>query len=213
VQAHSSGSHLGKTAAWARRLGEQALVGLLVPAPSYIRPAQAGLLTWFEAIAEASALPIVLYDIPYRTSATIARETLLALAGHPRIRAIKDCGGDAAKTRALIADGRLQVLAGEDAQMFDTLAEGGAGAIAASAHLQTRSFVRIVALLREGRLAEARALWRPLLPLVEALFAEPNPGPLKAALAQRGDMEDELRAPMTRASAALRECLLSLNRP
>ncbi len=71
----------------------------------------------------------------------------------------------------------------------------------------------MIALLREGRLAEARALWQPLLPLIEALFAEPNPGPLKAALAQQGEIEDELRAPMTRASAALRGRLQPLSRP
>ena len=202
-----SGCHLGKTMAWVRQLNERGLTGLLVPAPSYIRPSQAGLLAWFGAIAEASAVPLLVYDIPYRTGSTIACETLLTLAGDPRIRGIKDCGGDMAKTRALIADGRLQVLAGEDAQLFGTLAEGGVGAITASAHLQTARFVQLVQLLREGRLVEARARWQPLMPLIEALFAEPNPGPLKAALANEGWMQDELRAPMTRAGSALRERL------
>jgi 4-hydroxy-tetrahydrodipicolinate synthase len=202
-----SGYHLGKTLDWVRRLNDCELAGLLVPAPSYIRPSQAGLVAWFNAIAEASAVPLLVYDIPYRTGATIERDTLLALAAHPRIRAVKDCGGDMAKTRALIADGRLQVLAGEDAQLFGTLAEGGAGAIAASAHLQTARFVQVMQLLREGRLAEARAQWQPLLPLIETLFAEPNPGPLKAVLANEGWMQDELRAPMTRVGNELREQL------
>ncbi|MDM0074130.1 4-hydroxy-tetrahydrodipicolinate synthase [Variovorax sp. J2P1-59] len=212
-----SGYHLGKTLEWVRRLGELELTGLLVPAPSYIRPSQAGLVDWFSALAEASAVPLLIYDIPYRTGSSMARETLLALAGHPRIRGIKDCGGDMTKTRALIADGRLQVLAGEDAQMFSTLAEGGAGAIAASAHLQTERFVSVLRLLREGRLADARAQWQPLLPLIEALFEDANPGPLKAVLASEGLMREELRAPMTRASDDLRERLLriqvGLNRP
>ncbi|MGJ7506897.1 4-hydroxy-tetrahydrodipicolinate synthase family protein [Variovorax sp. GT1P44] len=205
-----SGYHLGKTLAWTRRLGDRKLAGLLVPAPHYIRPSQAGLTDWFSAIADVSAVPVVVYDIPYRTGSSIARETLLALAGHPRIRAIKDCGGDMAKTRALIADGRLQVLAGEDAQMFGTVAEGGAGAIAASAHLQTERFVSVLRLLREGRLEDARAQWRPLLPLIETLFGDANPGPLKAVLANEGWMQDELRAPMTRARDALRERLLRI---
>ncbi|OUL99953.1 4-hydroxy-tetrahydrodipicolinate synthase [Variovorax sp. JS1663] len=212
-----SGYHLGKTAAWAHRLNDEALAGLLVPAPSYIRPSQAGLQAWFEAIAEASRAPLLIYDIPYRTGATITRETLLALAADPRIRGIKDCGGDMAKTRALIADGRLQLLAGEDAQLFSTVAEGGVGAIAASAHLQTERFVQVTQLLRAGRLDEARARWQPLLALIEVLFAEPNPGPLKAALAQRGWLQDELRAPMTRAGQPLRDRLqlaqAALNRP
>ncbi|GAA4354864.1 4-hydroxy-tetrahydrodipicolinate synthase [Variovorax defluvii] len=201
------GYHLGKTVAWTRRLNDEDLAGLLVPAPSYIRPSQDGLRAWFEAIAQASAGPVLIYDIPYRTGATIARETLLALAADPRIRGIKDCGGDMAKTRALITDGRLQILAGEDPQLFSTVAEGGAGAIAASAHLQTEDFVHVIRSLRTGRLDEARARWQPLLALIELLFAEPNPGPLKAAMAQRGWLQDELRAPMTRASQTLRERL------
>ncbi|RZI73570.1 MAG: 4-hydroxy-tetrahydrodipicolinate synthase [Variovorax sp.] len=205
-----SGYHLGQTLAWVQRLNREALTALLVPAPHYIRPSQQGLVDWFAAIADASAAPLVLYDIPYRTGATLARETLLTLAAHPNIVAVKDCGGDAAKTRALIADDRLQVLAGEDAQLFGTLAEGGAGAIAASAHLRTEDFIRVVRWLREGRLVEARALWQPLVPLVELLFTEPNPGPLKAVLAQDGQMTDALRAPMTRAGDAMRERLRAL---
>ena len=206
-----SGYHLGKTLAWVRRLSERPLAALLVPAPHYIRPSQAGLLEWFRAIADASAVPVLVYDIPYRTGATIARETLLALAAHPRIRGIKDCGGDMAKTRAVIADGRLQVLAGEDGQIFSTVAEGGVGAIAASTHVQTGRFVRVLRLLKEGRLAEARAEWQPLQPLIDLLFAESNPGPLKALLAHDGSMRDELRSPMTRASDALRERLVALD--
>jgi 4-hydroxy-tetrahydrodipicolinate synthase len=202
-----SGSHLGKTLAWVQRLAAEPLAGLLVPPPSYIRPSQEGLLLWFRAIAEASTRPILVYDIPYRTGATLSLETLRALAAHPQIRGVKDCGGDASKTRALIADGRLQVLAGEDAQIFATLAEGGVGAIAASAHLHTAHFVRLLRLTSEGRWAEARAVWQPLHPLIELCFAEPNPAPVKAMLACDGTMHDALRAPMTPASTALRERL------
>jgi len=206
----ASGSHLGRMLAQVRRLNDAGVAGLLVPAPSYVRPSQVGLVDWFTTIADASAVPVLLYDIPYRTGSTIARETLLTLAAHPAIHAIKDCGGDANKTRALIADGRLQVLAGEDAQIFGTLAEGGVGVIAASAHLRTERFVALLASMREDRLDEARALWSTLAPLIEALFVEPNPGPLKAALAHDGELQDVLRAPMTRASGALRERLTAL---
>ncbi|WPG39818.1 4-hydroxy-tetrahydrodipicolinate synthase [Variovorax sp. EBFNA2] len=206
-----SGYHLGKAAAWARKLSERPLAGLLVSAPHYIRPSQAGVREWFHAIADASTIPVLVYDIPYRTGVTIARETLLALAEHPRIRGIKDCGGDMAKTRAVIADGRLQVLTGEDHQIFATMAEGGVGAIAASGHVQTKRLVRLVHLLAENRLAEARAEWQPLQPLLEMLFAEPNPGPLKALLAHAGELHDELRSPMTRASDGLRERLVALD--
>ncbi|RIX74686.1 4-hydroxy-tetrahydrodipicolinate synthase [Acidovorax cavernicola] len=206
-----SGYHLGKATAWARKLSERPLAGLLASAPHYVRPSQAGVLEWFGAIADASTVPVLVYDIPYRTGVTIARDTMLALAEHPRIRGIKDCGGDMAKTRAVIADGRLQVLTGEDHQIFATMAEGGVGAIAASGHVQTKRLVRLVRLLAENRLAEARAEWQPLQPLLEMLFAEPNPGPLKALLAHAGELRDELRSPMTRASDGLRERLVALD--
>jgi len=198
-----SGYHLGKTVARVRALGALNLAGTLLPAPSYIRPSQAGLIEWFTALADASAVPVVLYDIPYRTGSQMDLETIRTLAAHPRIQALKDCGGDPAKTRALIADGQLQVLAGEDANIFATVAAGGHGAIAAAAHLHTGRFAEIVRRIQAGDLAGAEALWAPLPPLIEALFAEPNPGPLKALLARQGLLRDELRSPMTRASAAL----------
>jgi 4-hydroxy-tetrahydrodipicolinate synthase len=127
------GSHTGARG----RPGPLPLTGWLVPAPHYIRPSQAGLQGWFERIADQAQAPLIVYDIPYRTGSTLSLTTLLALAEHPRIQAIKDCGGDPTKTQALIEDGRLQVLAGEDAQIFSTLALGGHGAIAVSAHWQT----------------------------------------------------------------------------
>ena len=195
-----SGYHMAQTLAWVKTLSAYPIAGLLVPAPHYIRPSQAGLLHWFQAIADAAHVPLVVYDVPYRTGVAITLETLLTLAGHPNISAIKDCGGDAAKTLALIADGRLNVLAGDDAQIFTTVALGGAGAIAASAHVCTRRFAEVIHLLQEEKLLEARATWTPLVPVIEAMFAEPNPASIKAALAQQGWLDNELRAPMTRAA-------------
>ncbi len=198
-----SGYHLPQTVAWVRELASLPIAGLLVPAPHYIRPSQAGLQHWFQTLADASSVPLIVYDIPYRTGVILERETLLALAAHPRIQAIKDCAGDSSKTLALIAHGRLQVLAGEDIQMFATIAQGGVGAIAAAAHLQTRQFVNLVARLRAGEWSTARDLWPALVPWIEAAFAEPNPGPVKAMLAQSGMIANELRPPMTRCSAPL----------
>ncbi|MFI5446492.1 4-hydroxy-tetrahydrodipicolinate synthase [Polaromonas sp. UC242_47] len=206
-----SGYHLGKTAARIQALGVLNIAGILLPAPSYIRPSQAGLIEWFSSLADVSAAPVILYDIPYRTGSQIDLATLLALADHPRITALKDCGGDPVKTQALIADGRLQVLAGEDANIFSTLAQGGHGAIAAAAHVHTARFVAVLRRIRAGDLAGADTLWQPLLPLITGLFAEPNPGPLKALMAQQGLLSNELRSPMTRASMALAEHLQQLD--
>lgn len=208
-----SDCHLGQALARVQALHAQPLAGLLVPAPHYIRPSQAGLLQWFTAIADASAHPVIVYDIPYRTGAVLELATLRALAAHPRIVAVKDCGGDAAKTQALIADGRLQVLAGEDAQIFSTLALGGAGAIAASAHAHTRHFVEMMQRLQRGDLPAARALWQPLQPHIAACFAEPNPAPVKALLARQGQMRAAMRAPMQPASEALAQRLAQIQLP
>ena len=182
----------------------------MVTAPSYLRPSQDALNAFFTAIADASPAPLVVYDIPARTGVRIELDTLLALAAHPRIVALKDCGGRVEQTEALIADGRLQVLCGNDNEWFSTRCLGGAGAIAASAHLCTEQFVAFDAALARGDLAASRALWRRLKPLTQALFEEPSPGPLKAVLAAQGECANELRAPMTTASAVLRTRLLAL---
>ena len=191
-----SGYHLPQTLDGVHTLGQFPLAGLLIPAPPYIRPSQSGLLHWFSALADASAAPLLIYDIPYRTGVNLQLETLLALADHPNIVAIKDCGADAAKTQALISDGRLQVLAGDDAQLFTTVALGGAGAIAAAAHLHTEAFAQVIAHLRQGELLAARALWKPLPAHISAMFAQPNPVCIKAALARQGRIGNELRPPM-----------------
>jgi 4-hydroxy-tetrahydrodipicolinate synthase len=209
-----SGYHMEQTLAWVKTLGQQPIAGLLVPAPHYIRPSQTGLRHWFTALADAATQPLIIYDIPYRTGSQLTLETLLTLAAHPNIRAIKDCGGDAHKTQALINDGHLQVLAGEDAQILATLTMGGVGAIAASAHLKTAQFALVLETMRQGERSTAQQLWEPLPALVQAVFAEPNPALIKAALAHQGLIHNELRLPMMPASAAgeqhLLDTLLSL---
>lgn len=205
-----SGYHLGQTLDWVKQLSQQPIAGLLVPAPHYIRPSQSGLQHWFAALADTATKPLIVYDIPCRTGSQLTLETLLALAAHPNIRAIKDCGGDVAKTQALIQDGRLQVLAGEDAQILATLTLGGVGAITASAHLCTARFVQVLALMCQGERLQAQALWEPMPALVQAVFAEPNPALIKAALAHQGLIHNELRLPMMPASVMAERCLLDL---
>jgi len=182
----------------------------MVTPPPYIRPSQAALRAFFTAIADASPAPLVAYDIPARTGVRLELDTLLALAAHPNIVALKDCGGRVDQTEALIADGRLQVLCGNDNEWFSTRCLGGAGAIAATAHLRTDLFVAFDRALARGDLAAGRALWRRLKPLATGVFDEPSPGPVKALLAAQGACANELRAPMTTASPALVERLLAL---
>ncbi len=205
-----SGNHTASMRARIEQLNPLPIAGVLMAAPYYIRPSQAGIVDHFTALADVSEQPVVLYDIPYRTGVRLELDTLLTLAAHPRIQAVKDCAGSLDTTLALIRDGRLRVLAGEDINMFNTLCLGGSGAIAASAHLRTDRFVALYRAIAAGRLDEGRRLFHSLVPLIQALFAEPNPAPVKALLAAHGLIRDELRMPMTRASAALRARLTHL---
>jgi 4-hydroxy-tetrahydrodipicolinate synthase len=183
----------------------QPLAGYLLPAPAYIRPSQASVLEFFTQVADRSPLPIIVYDVPQRSGVRIEADTLLALAAHPRITAVKDCSGDRRAAEAVLADGRLQWLAGNDDELFDQLARGAAGGIVASAHLATAQFVALHRLINGHQLDAARALWHRLAPLTRALFAEPNPAPLKAVLAAQGWLQDALRAPLVAAGPHTRE--------
>lgn len=203
VVAGVSGNQTAQLLERVRWLNALPLAGILMSAPYYVRPSQAGLVAHFTTLADASAKPVVLYDIPCRTGVRIELDTILSLAAHPRIEAIKDCSGSPETTLSLILDGRLQVLAGNDDAIFSTLCMGGAGAISASAHVRTERFVALYRALAQGDLARGRAIYHELVPLMRALTCEPNPAPVKAALGAQQLIANELRAPMTPASEAL----------
>ncbi|MBD9427832.1 4-hydroxy-tetrahydrodipicolinate synthase [Pseudomonas sp. PDM15] len=209
-----AGNNLRELLALQQQIQLRAPAGLLVPAPYYVRPSQQGLEAFFQTVADAASVPLVLYDIPYRTGVRIERETLRRIVRHPRIAAIKDCGGDPETTMALIADGNVQVLAGEDLQIFGTLCLGGAGAISASAHIRADLYVLMQRQMEQGELAAARRTFYRLLPWMQQAFAEPNPAVVKGALAAQGMIADELREPMLPCTPAtleqVREVLAAL---
>lgn len=186
------------------------LAGFLVSAPGYIRPSQAALIDHFMALAEGLGRPLLVYDIPARSGVRIEPRTLLELAAHPAIVGVKDCSGDRAAAEAVLADGRLAWLAGNDDELFDQLARGACGGVVASAHVATAGFVALHRAIEHGKLPEARALWRRLSPLTRALFAEPNPAPVKAVLARQGWLANGLRAPLRPASDRTAEAALAL---
>ena len=189
--------------AQARSLAALAPDGLLVTPPSYVRPSQDGMRRHFEAVAEASDLPLLIYDIPYRTGASLSLDTLQALSQDPRIAGIKACGCTVERWMQLIHATRLQVLCGDDSQNFTALCLGAHGTIAASAHVLTRWHVRLQAQIAAEQLNHARQIAVALDPLIQLLFAEPNPAPLKALLARSGECRNALRAPFAPVSAGL----------
>ncbi|VVN09237.1 4-hydroxy-tetrahydrodipicolinate synthase [Pseudomonas fluorescens] len=198
-----AGNNLTELLQWQSEILKRPLAGLLVPPPYYIRPSQAGLEAFFKTVADASTVPIILYDIPYRTGIAFEQVTLLNIVAHERIVAIKDCGGNQANTLALLNSGKVDVLCGEDNQIFSALCLGAKGAIAASAHVHPELFGALYQQIRDQRLAEGRTTFFRLLPLIHSLFIEPNPAPVKTALALEGLIGDELRAPMQRSSEAM----------
>ncbi|MFC3943460.1 4-hydroxy-tetrahydrodipicolinate synthase [Pseudomonas gingeri NCPPB 3146 = LMG 5327] len=209
-----AGNNLTELLQFQSEILKRHLAGLLVPAPYYIRPSQAGLEAFFKTVADASSVPVILYDIPYRTGVSFEQATLLNIVAHENIVAIKDCGGNLNNTLALLASGQVDVLCGEDNQIFNALCLGATGVIAASAHVHPELFVQLYRQLREQQLTAARTTFFRLTPLIQALFVEPNPGPVKAALALQGLIRDELRAPMQASGESttrrLREILAAL---
>lgn len=200
-----SGNNMAATLQMQQAIQQRDIAGILVPAPYYIRPSQSGLLEYFTTLANASHVPVIIYNVPYRTGIAIELDTLRQIARHPQVKAIKDCGGNLDATMALINDGVIDVLTGEDNLILTTLCLGGSGAISASAHLHPQRFVQLVRQVAAGDLPAARANFYALLPLIQQLFSFPNPAPVKAALAHEGHIDNALRSPMQTAPQALQQ--------
>ena len=180
--------------------------GYLISAPYYLRPSQRGLLTHFNDLADHASWPIMLYNIPYRSSVNLTNETLLKLAQHPNIVGIKDCCADRAQSIDLLRrrpEG-FRVLTGDDAQYFDALTDGADGAILLSAHVETERFARIYRLMKAGDRNNAASCWESVADLTKLLFTEPSPAPAKYWLARRGLIASaEVRSPIVEVSAEL----------
>lgn len=184
--------------------------GILSVSPYYNRPDQRGIYEHFRRISEATALDIILYNIPYRTGRNIELDTILRLSELDNIVAIKDACGDFGKSAELIQNRPegFSVLTGEDAFFFSTLALGGNGGILASANLQTEDFVKIYSLMKENNHIEALEIWRKLVGFIPMLFAEPNPAPVKYCLYREGLIASpELRQPLLEITDGLKEKL------
>jgi 4-hydroxy-tetrahydrodipicolinate synthase len=180
--------------------------GYLVSCPYYSRPSQEGLRRHFEALAERTRKPIVLYNIPYRTGVNLANETLLRLAALEPIVGVKDCCAVPAQSFELLRQRPpgFSVMTGEDALFFSALAHGAEGGILASAHVDPEAFAAVRRALLAGDREHALRLWTELVDVVALLFAEPSPAPIKHWLWRRRLIPSpELRLPMTPVSATL----------
>ncbi|NEV80770.1 4-hydroxy-tetrahydrodipicolinate synthase, partial [Rhodopseudomonas sp. BR0C11] len=183
-----SGSDTRKLVQTLARTAHWPTDGVLIACPYYTRPSQQGLVLHFEAASDATARPILIYNIPYRTGVNLQNEAMLRLAERPNIVGVKDCCADPAQTAELLRlrPSGFAVLTGEDALAFDALSRGCDGAILASAHLETEAFAAMMDRLQAGDQLGGTAEWQRLADLPKLLFAEPSPAPVKYALWRRG---------------------------
>jgi 4-hydroxy-tetrahydrodipicolinate synthase len=192
------GSGTAAVAALAAAAREAGADALLVSAPPYNKPTQRGLLAHFRAVLEAADLPLVVYNVPSRAGVNILPATIMELALDERVIGVKEACGDISQVAELarVAGDRLALWSGNDDQIVPLLALGGAGVISVLANVAPAATARMVQAFLEGETEEARRLQLGLLPLVAALFAEPNPIPVKAAVAWLGFEVGELRLPL-----------------
>lgn len=181
----------------------------LVVLPYYNRPNQDGLYAHFAALAEASALPIVVYNVPGRTVTDVLPETLGRIARLPTVVGIKDASGDLGRVtahRRLCGENFVQ-LSGNDDTALAFLALGGAGTISVTANVAPRLFAGMHDAHRDGDAATALEIQDRLFPLHKALFSDASPGPVKYALSRIRDFPLELRLPMTPPGEASRRAV------
>lgn len=178
----------------------------LAVVPYYVRPSEVAIVRHFQFVAERSPVPLLIYNIPYRTGRGLGAEALLELAATDNIIGIKQAvGGIDADTLTVLAEAHksFAVLGGDDPFLYPLVLMGGAGAIAASAHLCTRRFVTMIGCGLDGRIEDGREHAEALLPLVRALFAEPSPAIIKALLHEQGRIPTpHVRMPLADASSA-----------
>ncbi len=211
-----AGAGSNDTRASARALRELSawpeISAALVVVPYYTRPSEAGVIAHFTELAAASPVPLIIYNIPYRTGQTVGWRALRRLAELPGIAGIKHAVGgideDTVRLMADLPDG-FAVLAGDDAFASPLLALGAAGAILASAHVCTATFAEMVRAWRAGEAVRARALGHRLAALSAALFAEPNPVVIKAVLHAQGRIPSPaVRLPLLPAGSGATEAAL-----
>lgn len=213
IVVEQAGDHLpvlagsGSNATWeaiemtraAEQLGASATLQIT---PYYNKPTQEGLFQHFKTIAEATALPVIVYNVPSRTAVNMLPETVARLAEIENIVGIKEACGDLkqiGRLRKLCGDDFI-ILSGEDAQNDEIMALGGRGVISVTANIVPQQLATFCTMMLERRQDEASSLHKELLPLHSAMFLETNPIPVKAALSMMGRCRDDMRLPLSRLS-------------
>jgi 4-hydroxy-tetrahydrodipicolinate synthase len=181
-----------------RQLAELKIAAILSVAPYYNKPTQDGLYQHFRAIAESTALPVIVYNVPGRTGSNVEPATLGRLAEIPNILGVKEASGNISQQADLFraVPESFRVFSGDDSITLPLMALGGVGVISVASNEVPAEMTRLTHLCLAGNFAEARKLQHRLLPLMQANFLESNPIPVKAALAMMGLIEEVYRLPL-----------------
>jgi len=210
IMAGASHNATNLAAEEARRMSALGVTWLLSATPYYNKPTPEGLFRHFVTVADASSVPVCLYNVPGRTAVNMKPETVLRLAEHPNIIGIKESSGDLAQVQHLLLGRRddFAVLSGEDWMALAIIAAGGDGLVSVASNEIPGLMSHLVRRCLRGDFAEGREILYHILPLLEANFLETNPAPVKAALASMGRIQDVLRLPLVPLSEQRRPVLL-----
>ena len=207
VLAGAGGYHTAEVVEAARSMHAAGAQGLLSVTPYYNKPTPDGLFQHYSAIAEATPLPIVVYNVPGRTGCNVTPETLVRLAAIPTVAAVKEASGNMNQIsevcRSVPAD--FIVLSGDDAMTLPAMAVGARGLISVASNEAPAEMAQLVEAAERGDYTDARERHHRLLPLMTANFAESNPIPVKTAMAQMGLLEEAFRLPMVPPKPETRE--------
>jgi 4-hydroxy-tetrahydrodipicolinate synthase len=202
VVAGAGGNNTAKVIELVREIERLGADGILSVSPYYNKPTQEGIYQHFRAIAHATSLPIIVYNVPPRTSSNILPDTLLRLAEVPNIIGVKEASGDISQIGELAtrAPERFRILSGDDSVTLPVVALGGHGVISVASNEAPDMMARFTAACVEGRWDEARTWNRRLFPLMKVNFIETSPIPVKAGVAMLGRIEEVYRLPLVRIS-------------
>jgi 4-hydroxy-tetrahydrodipicolinate synthase len=194
-----------------RQLAAAGADGLLTVVPYYNRPTQEGLFRHFAAIADSVEVPVILYNVPGRTVCDLLPETVVRLSAHPRIAGIKEATGDLSRAEVILGHAKKDflLLSGDDPTAAELMKRGACGVISVTANVAPRAMHDMCAAAMAGRHTEAAALNEKLMPLHLAMFVEPNPIPVKWAVARLGLMERGIRLPLMPLSGHLEDEVLA----
>lgn len=172
--------------------------GIMLVNPYYNKPSQEGLYQHFKAVAEATTLPVMLYNIPGRSAVNMLPETIIRLSEVDNIVSVKEASGDLDAMTQIIHETPedFSLYSGDDGLLLPVLAIGGAGVVSVSAHILGHDMQEIISLFENGSYQEAARLNGHIRPIIRAMFAQPSPSPVKAALNMQGISVGDVRLPM-----------------